>query len=102
MRSQGLVEKNRLGVIGGSHGGFLTAHCITSHPHKYDNLDNICCYQHIVSILSYYHQHYYELTICRFKVAILRNPVVSFAAVSICFSIPKVNIHPCNTCCYES
>lgn len=32
IRESGLVDPNRIGICGGSHGGFLTGHCTGQHP----------------------------------------------------------------------
>jgi acylaminoacyl-peptidase len=32
LRRSGLVDPDRIGICGGSHGGFLTAHCTSQHP----------------------------------------------------------------------
>ncbi len=32
MRSSGLIDPERIGICGGSHGGFLTAHCTSQYP----------------------------------------------------------------------
>jgi acylaminoacyl-peptidase len=77
------IDGNKVGICGGSHGGFLTAHCTSQFPDFFNagtRGDTICMFPSILTFSSSHHSIH--------NVAACRNPVTNIASMLTSTDIP--------------